>query len=168
MTAKYEVQIVDRMNGKESFISITASSRKEAKDKLLSMGEIVGSVKLVEILSEDSTSIDGFCKYVNTCPNCSGTVWSGGRSKWIWVIVIIFFPIGLLALFIEPEWKCIKCGYRYSSNTSPIGLENQSLSSQASDITGIGKPLLPQILRPLFLVFIVFLFLCFLYLLYLL
>ena len=33
-----------------------------------------------------------------TCPDCRATVHRNGFPAWVWIVSIIFFPFGLLAL----------------------------------------------------------------------
>ncbi len=49
-----------------------------------------------------------------SCPKCQGVA-PGGRGCWIWGLIILFFPIGLLFLLIKPTYTCLSCQFRFNS-----------------------------------------------------
>ncbi|MBZ0173120.1 MAG: DUF2367 domain-containing protein, partial [Phycisphaerales bacterium] len=129
MRAIYGVQTIDRTTGDENTVRVEASSPDEAREIVISMGEMVGTANLIEVLKDvpaESTAQSHKCppgSIAATCPKCRHTEWTGGRGCAVWAVVILLFPIGLLALFIQPTWKCTRCGYKYQSFTPPAGLK---------------------------------------------
>ena len=51
-----------------------------------------------------------------TCPECRAPVHRNGFAAWVWIVSIIFFPFGLLALLAgrKPS-KCYRCGTRFAA-----------------------------------------------------
>ena len=51
-----------------------------------------------------------------TCPKCGGTATAGRFSAWQFVIVICFFPLGLLALLAgQQPAQCPACDHRWQA-----------------------------------------------------
>jgi hypothetical protein len=120
MKAIYEVQVVNRNTGAEHWARVEADNAESARSKVIGLGEIVGEVRLAEVLGSaapvPAPSIPG----IVTCPSCKGQVWEGGRGCFVRTLVILLFPLGLLLLlFIMPTWRCMSCGYRFQSFTVP-------------------------------------------------
>ncbi len=49
-----------------------------------------------------------------SCPKCLEIAF-GNRSFFIWLFVILLFPIGLLLLLTKKTYYCYKCGYTFKS-----------------------------------------------------
>lgn len=92
----FEVQVVDRQTGKESWVRVVAESREDAKKRVIDLGEIAGDARLVEVTATTSavpvaTGGDG-CEEPSPaasmsdssstpkCRVCSGTVAMSARS----------------------------------------------------------------------------------------
>lgn len=55
------------------------------------------------------------------CPKCHHWRWSSSRGLLVWFFLILLFPVGLLLLLVQPEHKCMNCGYTYRSHAIPPG-----------------------------------------------
>jgi len=136
MKAVYEVQTLNRNTGVEHWARVEAESGEAARSKVIALGEIVGQVRLAEVLEAESpepataTMIPG----VVTCPQCHGTSWSGGRSCLFWVAVILLFPIGLLLLIEKPTWRCARCSYTFRRYSAPVDLPSEDCPTQQHGI----------------------------------
>jgi rubredoxin len=62
------------------------------------------------------------------CPKCGGRAWSGHVGCLLVFGVILLFPIGLLLLLLPRKWKCLECGYSYTSTNKPYGFHGSSLN----------------------------------------
>ena len=53
--------------------------------------------------------------YMNqSCPNCkSNETVKKGRGCLIWFLALMFFPLGMLLLLIEPVKQCKNCKYTW-------------------------------------------------------
>lgn len=138
MKAIYEVQIVNRNTGQEHCARVEATSTESARLKVLHLieaHEIVGDARLSEVVETPEAqptvqmvtpSIPGVSVIpgVATCPKCAGTNWKGGRGFWVWLLVVLLFPIGLLLLLIKPTWYCTRCQFSYRSYSEPVSILN--------------------------------------------
>lgn len=120
MKAIYEVQTVNRNTGAEHWVRVEADNAEAARSKVIGLGEVVGEVRLAEVLESPAPAPTPFIPGVVTCPRCTGQVWDGGRGCLVWLGVILLFPIGLLLLFVKPTWRCVKCRYTFQSYTAPV------------------------------------------------
>lgn len=114
----YEVEVLDRSDGSSRWVRVESFGMEQARSKVAEMGEIVGAVRVVELLaaSQPGTAV------IRDCPEC-GTCgqWTGGRPAAHWLAMVLFFPIGLLLLLLTPTWRCRACGYAYDSYRPPQG-----------------------------------------------
>jgi len=142
--AIFNVTVVNRETGAERVVRVEAPNVGEARKRVLMMGEMIGSAELAEVLEASPTTPQPTSppgSVANACPDCQNTNWSGGRGVVAWLIVILLFPLGLLALLIRPTWKCTKCGFSYQSYSLPAGLPPQK-SAGVQVLRGIGIALL--------------------------
>lgn len=52
---------------------------------------------------------------VISCPKCQNATEKGGYHMWQILVAICFFPIGLLALFVDKKpTVCHGCGYTWN------------------------------------------------------
>lgn len=81
--AIFSVQTIDRDSGTENWVRVEAASRQEAQAEVAALGEIVGDVKLVEVvastpiaseLEEDSRPLKGFSVGFRR-PGTKATTW---------------------------------------------------------------------------------------------
>ena len=107
MTAIYEVPVLDRATGDERLVRVEAMSAEEASSRVMRMGEAAGTARLAEVRRE--TALPGGA----TCPRCGDSEWSGGRGVFFWVAVVLFFPLGLLLLFVPTEYRCKTCQFAF-------------------------------------------------------
>ena len=49
-----------------------------------------------------------------SCPQCQGQA-RGGRGCLIIGLIILFFPIGLLFLLLQPTFVCTQCGFKFKT-----------------------------------------------------
>jgi hypothetical protein len=49
-----------------------------------------------------------------SCPKCSGEA-EGKRGILIWIGVVLFFPIGLVLLFLKPTYTCKARGFKFKA-----------------------------------------------------
>lgn len=118
MKAVFRVVTLHRDTGAENWVRVEAASADDARAKVIALGEIVGEVQLAEVLDDggESRHVPG----VVVCPICGGIRWKGGRSVWLWIGVVLLFPIGLLLLFVKPTFRCLQCGYTFRRYTPPV------------------------------------------------
>ena len=62
------------------------------------------------------------------CPKCGGRAWSGHVGCLLVLGIFLLFPIGLLLLLLPRKWKCLTCGYSYTSTNKPYGFHGSSLN----------------------------------------
>jgi hypothetical protein len=98
---------------------VEAPSREVARRRVSDLGEMVGQVRLVEIV-EDPAADRAHLPGRTRCPRCGGTRWRSGREFLIWLGVIFLFPLGALLLLIPPTHRCLSCGYCYKSHSVPV------------------------------------------------
>ncbi len=135
----FEVQTLSRTSGAEHWVRVEAPNAEQARERVAALGEIIGGVRLAEIVQSapatpaQPSTIPG----VVACPKCGGTTWAGGRGCLLWVLVILFFPLGLLLLFIKPTWKCQSCRYSFQSYAAPTTIGGGSEFSGGRVIVGV-------------------------------
>lgn len=53
---------------------------------------------------------------VLTCPKCEMTVFRGGYAVWQWIVAVLFFPFGLLAMAVgRKPTHCPYCHYMWQA-----------------------------------------------------
>lgn len=134
--AIFQVQTVNRDSGAENWVRVEAASSDDARRRVMALGEIVGEVRLIEVL-DSVASISPAIPGVITCPKCGGTKWEGGRGCVIWALVILLFPIGLLLLFIRPTFRCRGCRYSYASYSAPVEIERTAKPLTLLEVVGV-------------------------------
>lgn len=126
MRAIYEVQTVSRGDGKENWVKVRATSREDAANRVAALGEIVGKARMLEVVDDAATEASPIQVALApaipgqvTCPTCSRHSWESGRGLAVWLGILLFFPLGLLLLLVQPTHKCLHCGYSFTSYRAP-------------------------------------------------
>ena len=55
------------------------------------------------------------------CPKCGQSVWKSHLGCAVMLLIVLFFPLGLLLLLVPRRWECISCHYSYTSSQRPFG-----------------------------------------------
>ena len=90
------------------------------------MSPVVGRGEPVAAQIPASASTDP--AITGVCPKCGGRAWSGHVGCLLVLGMVLLFPIGLLLLLLPRKWKCLACGYSYTSTNKPYGFQGSSLN----------------------------------------
>lgn len=151
----WEVTTLDRETGQEDKLRLNARNPADARAQVNALGLAAGDVRLISAVAAPEPAPGAGKPSTKSpadipgspgrplagskprefrgppppgavhCPRCNDWQWFSGRGLFIWILIILFLPISLLLLFIQPTHTCATCAYTYRAYKTPPGAKRR-------------------------------------------